>query len=83
MRQPTIIALLCLALVACASQPDQPADLDDPAFVSWYESATPYMRNAFFVSLCVGSGLGRGSIDFTLCLGNLRSKAKVRVEGQL
>ncbi len=72
-----------LLLSACAAKPDQPKDLDDPAFVSWYKAASPYMRTAFFMSLCIGSGFSRSSVDITICLSNHRSKARVRIEGEL
>lgn len=80
-----IVPLLAASLLlsACATTPTQPKDLEDPAFISWYKTASPYMRTAFFMSLCIGSGFSRGSVDVTICLSNYRSKARVRLEGEL
>ena len=82
MRPVALIVASCL-LVACAHNPATPKNIDDPAFVSWYKSASPYMRTAFFMSLCVASGFSRGSVDITICLSNYSSKARVRIEGEL
>lgn len=77
--------LLCVALLsACTTAPKgAPNNMDDPRFISWYKKATPYMRTAFFLSLCVASGFSRGSVEITVCLSNQRSKARIRVQGEL
>lgn len=82
MRLTALILVGCL-LTACAARPAAPKDLDDPAFVTWYKAASPYMRTAFFMSLCVASGFSRGSVDITICLSNQRNKARIRIEGEL
>lgn len=35
------------------------------------------------MSLCIGSGFARGSVDITICLNNYRKKARIRIEGSL
>jgi hypothetical protein len=79
---PTLLAISLLT-TACATGPQKPQDIDDPAFVTWYKAAAPHVRTAFFVSLCIGSGLSRGSVDVTICVGNYREKARIRLEGSL
>lgn len=83
MRILTTLLAAIMLTTACAARPDKPQDLDDPAFVTWYKAASPYMRTAFFMSLCVGSGFARGSVDITICLSNYREKARIRIEGEL
>ena len=83
MRLLTTLLALSLLTTACASGPQKPHDIDDPAFVTWYKAASPHLRSAFFMSLCIGSGFSRGSIDVTICMSNYREKARVRVEGSL
>ena len=82
MRPLTLFVAACL-LVACAHNPATPKTIDDPVFISWYKSATPYMRTAFFMSLCVAGGFSRGSVDITICLSNHRENARIRIEGSL
>ena len=79
---PTLLAVALLT-TACASGPKKPQDIDDPAFVTWYKAAAPHVRTAFFMSLCIGNGFARGSIDVTICMSNYREKARIRVEGTL
>ena len=84
--RPLALLLCASLLVGCIGRTpirDAPKDMDDPAFVTWYKSASPYMRTAFFMSLCVASGFSRGSVDITICLSNYRSKARIRIEGGL
>lgn len=83
MRFLTALLVTALLTTACATGPHKPKDIDDPAFVTWYKAAAPHMRTAFFMSLCVGSGFARGSIDVTICMSNYREKARIRIEGSL
>jgi len=80
-----LITLLAVTVLttACASAPKKPQDIDDPAFVAWYKAAAPHMRTAFFMSLCIGNGFARGSIDVTICMSNYREKSRIRIEGSL
>ena len=80
-----LATLLAVALLttACASSPKKPQDINDPAFVAWYKAAAPHVRTAFFMSLCIGSGFARGSVDITICLNNYHKKARIRIEGSL
>ena len=83
MRILTTLLAVALLTTACASGPEKPQDIDDPAFVAWYKAAAPHMRTAFFMSLCIGSGFASGSVDITICVGNYRNKARVRIEGEI
>lgn len=83
MRMLSTLLAAALLTTACAGRPDKPKDLDDPAFVAWYKAAAPHMRTAFFMSLCIGSGFARGSVDITICMTNYRNKARIRIEGEI
>jgi len=86
-----ITILVCAALIsplvsACAT--NQTADgeiqsIDDPEFVAWYKTATPYMRTALFITLCAAKGFSNGSIEINFCISNMHRDARIRVEGNL
>ena len=79
-------ALICATLSACAlpgstQNEDMPLSLDDPNFIGWYEAASPYMRTALFVSLCVADGFNRGSVQISFCVSNKRQQARLVLSG--
>lgn len=80
------IALMVAALSACAlpgsnKNEDMPLSLDDPNFIGWYQAASPYMRTALFVSLCVADGFNRGSVQISFCVSNKRQQARLVLTG--
>ena len=79
-------ALICATLSACAlpgstQNEDMPLSLDDPNFIGWYQAASPYMRTALFVSLCVADGFNRGSVQISFCVSNKRQQARLVLSG--
>ena len=81
-----VIALMVSALSACAlpgsnKNEDMPLSLDDPNFIGWYQAASPYMRTALFVSLCVADGFNRGSVQISFCVSNKRQQARLVLTG--
>lgn len=81
------IALVCAGLLAgCVSNKTVEGDIqsiDDPEFTAWYKTATPYMRTAFFITLCAAQGFSNGSIEINFCISNMRRDARIRIEGNL
>jgi len=84
-RVATAILCTCL-LAACATRQSAETDIqsiDDPQFVAWYKTATPYMRTALFITLCAAKGFSNGSIEINFCISNLHRDARIRVDGNL
>ncbi len=83
----SIAAVLCAALLtACATKQTAEGEIqsiDDPQFVAWYKTATPYMRTALFITLCAAKGFSNGSIEINFCISNMRRDARIRLEGNL
>jgi len=80
------IALTLSASGGCAlpgrdKQADLPLSMDEAGFVGWYQAATPYMRTAFFISLCVADGFNRGSVQISFCVSNKREQARLVLTG--
>jgi hypothetical protein len=82
-----LTGLICAALLsACATKGTADGDIqsiDDPEFVAWYKTATPYMRTALFITLCAAKGFNNGSIEINFCISNMRRDARIRVDGNL
>jgi hypothetical protein len=84
MKRLATVFVCAALLTACATRnEDSVTSLDDPKFVAWYKTATPYMRTALFITLCAAQGFSNGSIEVNLCISNMRRDARIRVEGRL
>ena len=91
MRHLILTSLIASLLVACGpSAPPEPdpyqslnENIETPGFVRWFNQATPYAKRAFFVSICLGEGFRRNTVDFNLCVNNTSKRVNVHVRGRL
>ena len=85
MRRALALLMCATLLTACASRESDGdiTSLDDPKFVSWYKTASPYARTALFVTLCAAQGFSNGAIEINFCISNMRRDARISVEGRL
>ena len=91
MRPLILTSLIASLLIACGPTPPPDPDpylslnenIEKPGFKRWFNQATPYARRAFFVSVCLGQGLRRNTVDFNVCLSNSSKQVNVHVRGRL